>query len=282
MQALMRLIIGLLGRLPLSSLHALGTALGWAMYAVSARYRRTMVDNLARAGCSDPGIRRDAIASAGRMLAELPAIWLRPRDEVLGWVRRVEGARIVERALEERRGIVFITPHLGCFEVTAQIAARYFPISVLYRPPKLGFMEPLIEQGRAQHNVRLAPADVSGVRELVGALRKAEAVGILPDQVPGAGEGVWADFFGAPAYTMTLAMKLAARPNTLTVIAFGERLPAGRGFIVRLRLMPPGQEGETPERHLNRAIEELVREKPGQYLWGYNRYKKPRNAPALP
>ena len=270
-----------LARLPLPLLHLLGAALGWSIYVLSPTYRRHFRENLAYAGIDDTGVRREAISAAGKMVLELPAIWLRPRAEVMRWVHRLDGEDLIEAARARGQGIVFLTPHHGCFEVTAQAAGERFPITVLYKPPKLAFLQPMIEAGRAQHNVRLARADFGGVRELLGALKRGETVGILPDQVPGEGEGAWADFFGRPAYTMTLAMKLAARPDTVTLLAFGERLPRGAGFVVHVRAMPEALPGESPERRLNRALEDLVREAPAQYLWGYNRYKTPR-AVAMP
>jgi KDO2-lipid IV(A) lauroyltransferase len=271
-------LLRLAAMLPLPVLHAFGALLGWTMYLLSAGYRGQLRANLAQAGYSEARAKRAAIASAGKMIVELPAIWLRPRAEVLAWIRRIEGRELVEAALESKQGVVFLTPHIGCFEITAQLAAEHFPITVLYREPKLGFLEPLIDQGRRRHNVRLAPADLSGVRELLAALKRGEAVGILPDQVPGEGEGVWAEFFGRPAYTMTLAMKLVARPNTISFMAFGERLPRGQGFVIHIRPLPEALAGESAERRMNRAVEELVRGNPGQYLWGYNRYKTPRGA----
>ena len=140
---------------------------------------------------------------------------------------------------------------------------------------------------RAEHRVaaelhlRVVPADVSGVRALFRALKEGEAVGFLPDQVPGEGEGDWADFFGRPAYTMTLAAKLAEREGVCCFLVFGRRLPRGRGYAVRVRPLPEKLEGESATRRLNRALEELVRECPGQYLWGYNRYKVPKGARPL-
>lgn len=267
-------------RLPLGALHALGALLGWIMYLASPRYRRHLRENLATAGYgADRGTRRRAIAQAGRMAIELPAIWLRPRAEVLRWVRATSGFELIDAARAAARPIVFLTPHHGCFEIMAQVAGDRFPITVLYRPPRLAFLRPLVESGRARHNVRLASANFSGVRELLSAIRHGEAVGILPDQVPDENEGAWADFFGKPAYTMTLAMKLANRPGTVALLAFGLRLPAGRGFEVHVRELPAAEQGEKPERRLNRAIEALVRERPEQYLWGYNRYKMPRRSP---
>lgn len=273
-----RFVMSLAARLPLAILHAAGALLGWAMYGLSATYRRHLRDNLGAAGYRDARTRRAAIAGAGRMLAELPMIWLRPRAEVTALVREIDGREHVERARAAGKGIVFLTPHLGCFEVAAQIAAEQFPITVLYRPPKLAWMQPMIEEGRGQDNVRLARADLSGVRELLAALGRGEAVGILPDQVPGEGEGEWVDFFGKPAYTMTLAAKLAARPGSVCLLAFGERLAGSAGFVLHVRPLPAAEPGEDGTRHLNRAVEALIRESPGQYLWGYNRYKTPRGA----
>ncbi len=274
----MQILLRAVARLPLPVLHVLGAALGWIIYLASPTYRRHLAENLAQAGYADATVRRAAIAAAGRMVLELPAVWLRTRAELAAWMRPIEGEALIDDARAAGKGIVFLTPHMGCFEILAQAAGERFPITVLYRPPKLKFLQPMIEAGRAGANVKLAPTDGSGVRQLVAALRAGESVGILPDQVPGEGEGAWAEFFGRPAYTMTLAMRLSERPNTVTFLAFGERLPGGAGFRVCVRPLPEALPGETPARHLNRAVESLVRENPGQYLWGYNRYKLPRAA----
>lgn len=277
-----RFLMSLASRLPLVILHAVGALLGWAMYGLSPTYRRHLRDNLEAAGLRDAATRRAAIAGAGRQLAELPYVWLRPRAEVTAKVRRIDGLEHIDAARAAGKGMVFLTPHLGCFEVTAMAAAEQFPITVLYRPPKAAWLQPLIEEGRGGGNVRLARAQYSGVRKLVGALSRGEAVGMLPDQVPGEGEGKWAEFFGKPAYTMTLALKLARRSGAVCLLAWGERLPGGKGYVIHVRPMPPAAPGESEARRVNRAIEALVRECPGQYLWGYNRYKRPRGASAPP
>jgi len=115
----------------------------------------------------------------------------------------------------------------------------------------------------------------------MAALKRGEAAGFLPDQVPGEGEGDWAEFFGRPAYTMTLAAKLIERREFDAYLAYARRLPRGQGYVIVVRRVPAKLEGETATRRLNRAIEALVRECPGQYLWGYNRYKTPRGAKPL-
>lgn len=271
-------ILRLIGKLPLPLLHALGTVLGWLIYGMSPTYRRHVRANLEQAGYRDSRIRREAIAAAGQMLAELPALWFRPHAEVAALVREAVGVEAALAARAQGKPLLLLTPHLGCFEVTAQYAALHMPITVLYRPPKLRWLEPLMREGRSRPNVRLVPADLRGVREVFNALKRAEAVGFLPDQVPGKGEGEWADFFGRPAYTMTLAARLAHREGVLCFLAYARRLPRGRGYAIVLRPLPPALPGERPTRHLNRALEELVRECPGQYLWSYSRYKLPKGA----
>lgn len=278
--------LDLIGGLPLRFLHGLGSVLGWAMYGSSPTYRRHLRENLERARLplSDAALarlRRAAIAAAGQMLLELPAIWFRSREEVLSLVRRVEGVEAAIAAREAGRALLFLTPHMGCFEIAAQYAAAHTPITVLYRRPKLAWLEPLMRAGRGREGVRLALADLSGVRELYAALRRREAVGFLPDQVPGVGEGEWADFFGRPAYTATLAGRLAGREDIACFLAYARRLPRGAGYEIVLRPLPEKLADESPARRINRALEALVRECPEQYLWGYNRYKVPQGAKPL-
>lgn len=280
----MLLLARLAAKLPLSVLHGLGAVCGWAVYLASPRYRRCLRGNLRAAGFTRTSLRRQAIAEAGKGLLELPAIWLRPFDTVVGWVVQVTGWELVKAALARRRGIIFLTPHLGCFEITAQYYAWHAPASApltaLYRPPKKKALEALMLAGRARPNLRLAGANLRGVRTLLRALKRGEAIGILPDQAPGVGEGEWADFFGRPAYTMTLAGRLAAGSGARIILAYAERLPRGGGYHLHLAPMPAPLEGELPERTLNRVLEELIRLCPAQYGWGYNRYKVPAGAKA--
>jgi KDO2-lipid IV(A) lauroyltransferase len=272
----------LVARLPLRLAHAAGAALGWAMYGLSPTWRARLKDNLAQAGFADAATRRAAIAEAGRMIAEAPKLWLRPREEILALVQRVEGLEAALAARKAGTGIVYLTPHYGCFEITPHAVAEHMPVTVLYRPARHEGLRRMMEAGRARKNVTLAAANLGGVRQLLAALKRGEAIGILPDQVPAVGEGEWVEFFGRPAYTMTLAGKLAARADVAAFLVMGERLPRGAGYTVRILPLSPARPGESPARRVNRALEEAIRERPGQYLWSYNRYKRPPGAPPPP
>lgn len=271
----MAFLFRLLSRLPLPVLHNLGALLGWLTYLASSTYRRHLRENTAQAGDWAVAARGEAVAETGKGLLELPYLWLRPQPEVVAQVVRVTGWECVESAWAAGKGILFLTPHLGCFEITAQYYATHRPVTVLYRPPKQAWLRPIVESGRGA-NLHLAPADLGGVRSLMKALRRKEAIGLLPDQVPGQGEGIWAPFFGRPAYTMTLAARLAESGAT-PILAHAERLAYGAGY--HLTMQPLGESlAETLDARVvqfNAALEKLIRTNPGQYLWGYNRYKAP-------
>lgn len=272
-----------LSLLPLGLLQAGGSVIGLLVYAASPRYRRVLRDNLAQAGLASRSLALRAAMEAGRMAGELPFVWLRGGAGAAVRRVRVSGREAVEQARAEGRGVLYLTPHLGCFEVSAQVAAQWGPITVLYRPPHKTWLNALAG-ARLRDNLRAAPASVAGMRPLLRALRNGEAVGMLPDQAPSAGEGVWAPFFGRPAYTMTLPARLVQLTGARIVFAVAERLPRGHGYRLNLRALqgPLPEDPRQAAARLNREIEELVRTCPHQYLWGYNRYKVPAGAPLPP
>jgi len=264
----------LLSYLPLPLLHAIGSALGWAVYFSSSRYRHRLQDNIRQAGFGE--YLSAAIAEAGKNMMELPFVWCASPERVLKTLT-IKNWVLVQQAQDAKRGIIFLTPHLGCFEISAQAAAAQLPLTVMYRPPRQAALKPLIEGARARHNLSLAPANLSGVRSLFKVLKRNGAIGLLPDQVPQDGEGVWADFFGKPAYTMTLPAKMLEMSGATMILAFAERLPRGRGYTLHFHPFSMA-EGLTPQqqvRAINVAMEQLISFCPAQYFWSYNRYKIP-------
>jgi len=267
----------LLSGLPLSWLHAIGTALGWTVYCASPTYRRRMKENMARAGYA-PLLRR-AVGEAGKSIAELPFVWFASEQRLLR-AAVLEDWDLIERTLAEGRGLIFLTPHLGCFEVTAQVVATRMPMTVLYRPPKKAALKPLLEGARARRRLALAPASLAGVRMLLKTLKQGGAIGMLPDQVPQQGEGVWAEFYGRPAYTMTLPGKLQQLSGAPVIVAYGLRVRGG--FRIRIARLEQPLAGTPAEqaRAVNTAMENLIAQCPEQYFWSYNRYKTPTGVAA--
>lgn len=264
---------------PLWALHTLGHAAGWLAWLLSSVYRRRFMDNARQAGFGFGQV-APAIGHAGAMSAELPRLWL-GRPAPVRW----RGDQVVEQAYASGRGVLFLTPHLGCFEITAQALASRFsgtygPLTVLYRPARQAGLARVMESARNRPGLEAVPTTLAGVRQMIKALRSGHAVGLLPDQVPPEGMGLWAPFFGKPAYTMTLGARLALQTGAQVVLIWGERLPWGRGYRLHASLLGHelSPELEVAVVQINQAMERLVRDCPAQYLWGYARYKGPRSA----
>ena len=280
----MTFLYWLFSRLPLSVLQALGGWLGALAAQVPGRYHDRLIANFRHAYPDvTPAMLKEAGRSAGRMVFEMPYFWVRKNGaQVAPHLFDVCRATI-ERALADGRGLIFLTPHLGCFEVLPQAYASEHPVTSLFKPPRKESLRAWIEHMRTGPNMQMAPADPRGVRMLVRALKRGEAIGILPDQTPTGGEGVWAPFFGKPAYTMTLVHRLHRLTGAPVVALFAERLPRGTGYRLHVEEI-----GDLPEdatqaaTRINAAIERLIAVAPTQYLWGYNRYKHPKGAEAPP
>ncbi len=275
---------------PLPLLHRIGALLGWITWCASPTYRRRMRANVEQAGLPWSQA-RPAVASAGRMVAELPWLWCRRPDAPLGELVRWEGAEHVEAALARGRGLVMLTPHLGCFEIIAQAYAERWggqrAMTALYRPARQPWLRDLVAQSRNRPGLETAPATLAGVRQMIRALRKGGTIGLLPDQVPPDGLGVWPSSFGREASTMRLPARRVQQTGADWLLLACERLPGGRGFVIRASLpdeaLPTSADEPDAERLavrsagvVNRAMERLIRQNPGQYLWGYHRYKAPR------
>ena len=287
-------LLGWLAGLPLRRLHALGAVLGWVAYLGSGRYRRLLRANAHRAGLSDAQVRA-SVAEAGRLAAELPWLWIGSGSQPISRQVQWQGETLIDELLAAGRGLVVLTPHLGNFEVCAQAYAERWgarhPATVLYRPARQRWLREFEERSRHRPGLATAPTTLAGVRQMLRALRRGEAVGLLPDQVPPEGQGVWAPFFGEPAYTMTLAARLLRQTGAAAALMWARRLPAGAGYhvqVLRLPLALPPREGATDgmadddaadvadATAINAAMEAVIRLAPEQYLWGYDRYKLPR------
>jgi KDO2-lipid IV(A) lauroyltransferase len=191
----------------------------------------------------------------------------------------VEGWDLVQALLSKGQGLIVLTPHLGAFELGARAFARRHPITVLYRPSPSPTMERLLQRFRPADQLTAVPANGQGVRALLRTLKSAGVIGILPDQVPSQGEGVWVNFFGRPAYTMSLPIRLAQATGAPLVWVLAVRRPGGWSFVFKpWQSLKPGPVDD-PSRlafdlqAMNHQLEDLIALAPEQYLWGYNRYR---------
>jgi KDO2-lipid IV(A) lauroyltransferase len=279
-------IFHVLARMPLPVMQRLGAVLGWLVWGLSPSYRRNFKANVKAAGVSWRDA-RPAIAAIGAMVAELPWVWMRPHAAKLDGLMTWDGAEHFEAAMQAGKGVIIMSPHLGAWEIGAQAIAEKFgptygPMVALFRPARQAWLEPLVANARTRPYLDSAPTSLAGVRTLIRALRHGGYTAILPDQVPPMGQGVWAPFFGREVYTMTLLAKLAQQTGAQVIMTWCERLPVGQGFCMHMRPFDAPEmkdatvSPEVAAAVVNQGVERMVREAPGQYLWGYARDKQPR------
>lgn len=272
-------LFNVMSRLPLCLLHALGAMLGWITYLSSAKYASRMRENLGYYNAGrHPAAFRDvldaSVAEAGKGITELPWVWRRPVTEVLAKVRQCYGREYFDAARQNGKGLIVLTPHLGCFEIIGLYVAAEMPMTCMYSTPKRSWMDEVIRGGRQRGQMYLARADIGGVRTLLKALKRGEAIGLLPDQVPAHGEGEWVDFFGRSAYTMTLAGRLLEASGASVLLSYVVRRQHGEGYDIHFAPLVLTA-GVPLTRQINLALEKIIRTAPAQYLWSYNRYKAP-------
>ena len=275
----------LLARLPLPLMQRMGAALGWLVWLLSGRYRRRLETHATQAGFTQAQY-RPAVAAIGTMVAELPWLWLRPAHQGVLHLVRWDRPELFEQALDAGKGVILALPHIGCWEMIGQsLAERYGPtrgpLVALYRPARKAWLGPLVASSRDRPGLKAVPTSVSGVRNLIRVLRGGGYTAILPDQVPPAGQGAWAPFFGRPAYTMTLLPRLAQQSGAKVLLCWCERLGIGKGYVMHFEPLDAPELHDataTPEAAtaaVNAGMERLIRKAPGQYLWSYARYKQP-------
>jgi KDO2-lipid IV(A) lauroyltransferase len=275
------LLLRLLSLLPLPLLHGIGVLLGQLFSLLPNRHRRTSLRNLEL--CFPEMSERErarllvkSLQETGKTFMETALMWNGSRRRILGLVRQVAGEEYLTTALQRGKGVILAAPHLGSWELIGHYVASNAPITCLYKPPRNPAVERVMHRGRMHLGVELAPTDASGVRTLMRALKQGETVGILPDQEPIDGSGVFAPYFGIATNTMTLLSRLAAKSGATVLVVYAERLSWGRGY--RLHFIPCGEavNGSEPipaATALNAAVEQAVRQTPAQYQWGYKRFR---------
>jgi len=278
-----------LAHIPLPWMQRIGAFMGWCVWLLSPSYRRAFQHNVKASGIP-PHLTQPAIAAAGMVVAELPWVWMRPHTQTLQGRVQFDGAEHFEAAMRAGRGVIILSPHIGSWEIGAQaIAEKFGPtygdMVVLFRPARKPWLENLVANARTRPYLHSTPTTLSGVRTLMRTLRAGGYTAILPDQVPPMGQGVWAPFFGRDVYTMTLLAKLAQQTGAQVLQTWCERLASGCGFCLHMRPMDVVEfkdttvSAEQAATAVNRAVEQMVRHAPGQYLWAYDRDKQPRVEP---
>ena len=279
---MLKLIFQLLAKLPLPVLHTLATVLANIGFYLSKRDKQRIRENLRIANLPyDDAMVKRVLQETVKGGAELAVAFYRQPEEIVSLFQEVHGWHYIEEALAKKQGLLLITPHLGSYDLAGRYISEQlpFPLTAMYKPPKLKAMDDIMQEGRQRGKGRTAPTNLQGVKQVIKALRQGEATIVLPDHVPNPqeGEGVWVKFFNRDALTMTLAGKLAQVKDVCTLFFVGERLPKGKGFVLHIEPVSGSLNGDKTHdaQVINDNVESWILRFPEQYLFAYNRYKKP-------
>lgn len=265
----------------LSTLWRLSRYAGPLIHRLSKRERHITESNLAVVyPATDKSQRRrlarDSLTHSTATMLELGFAWMHDPERVESSIVEVHGRELLDDARAEGRGVIVLAPHFGNWEVLNFWLSGHFPFTAMYEPPKIAPLDPVIRHGRERRGAQLVPTNPRGVAALLKALKRCEAVGILPDQEPDWGSGVFAPFYDRPAYTATLLPKLVARTQARVVTGVARRLP-GRGFALHFLAADERvyeADETTSASGVNACVESAIALDPAQYQWEYKRYRK--------
>ena len=286
-------IIRTLDILPRPLARAAGIIFAWTVYLLHFRLRQVGIRNLALAfplktHREHARILRGEFTSLGRQLAEVckfPQYSIENIDEIVVY----DGFENYERALARGKGVLFLTGHIGGWELSAFTHSLHgHPVHIVMRPMDNVYLDRLIRGYRTLHGNKTVDKD-DFVRGLLGAMKQGETVGILMDTNMTPPQGVFVDFFGIPACTATGLARIALRTDAALVPGFTLWDP-GLGKY-RLRFDPALELIRTNDieadviantQLFTKVIEDYVRRYPEQWLWVHRRWKtRPAGQPPL-
>lgn len=270
--------------LPLHTGVAVGGLLGWMAFYVLGKERHRALKHiqLALGDIYPLGERRRIIKSSfqnlGKSLFEILYLSRLSRDG-LNQLVRIEGEDCLKKAIAQGHGVIFVTGHLGNWELGPAAVAMRVQLAGVAAPIYDSWIEKLIIRIREVHGVEtIVRSHSHAIRRLLSILRAGGAIGILIDQDIRT-DGVFVPFFGRPAYTPTGPAALALRTGAAVVIGFIIRLPDNSHRLMvkgPLKLIQTGnREADIQENTANfsRYIEQFIRNYPEQWVWMHKRWK---------
>jgi len=280
---LIKIFIRLIALLPLRVAQGVGKLIGLCLYWLPTRLRRNTRINIDLCWpklnpVEKANLAKQSLMHTGISILETGAMLCWSKQRLLSLIHSIEGEEQLEQAVKQDRGVILLTPHLGCWEIAGLYIGSQYPATFLYKPPKMKALAHWLTAARQRTGATLVATDELGARQLFKSLKqKREIIGLLPDQEPPAGNGIFSPFFGIEANTMTLAVKLARKTGAPIIFGFAERLPQGQGyklFAIDADDKAYNDDINIAVTSMNRTVEQCIRMAPEQYQWSYKRFRQ--------
>ena len=288
-----RLLAALIGVLPCPLSRGIGIALGMLTYWLYPRLRRVGRRNLDlafpdRSRAEKKRILRGVYVNLGRLLAEF-CLFPRYTPENVARVAVYEGFENFATANSLGKGVVFLTAHLGGWEVSSFAHSLYgHPMDIVMRPLDNPYVDAMVDRYRTLHGNRTFPKQ-DFARGLLTALRHGNTVGILMDTNMTPPQGAFVNFFGIPACTATGLARVALHTEAAVLPAFGvwdkhlgKYKICFEPALILVRTGDDEADALANTAMFTQVIERYVTKYPDQWLWVHRRWKtRPPGEPSL-
>ena len=219
---------------------------------------------------------RESLSEYLKSLLEAPHLYRVSKKNINKLINNIHNKNIIKECAKENKGIIFMTPHHGSWELSGLFVASKIKMYSMFKPLRNKALNDFVYSGRQSLGAVLVQTDNSGVKKLLGAIKNNCGIGILPDHTPKINQGVMSSFYGIPTNTSSLIYKLGKKNKVPIVYVYSERLPKSRGFDIYLGAIKNSfydlDETKAADQ-LNRTIEDLVNKNIPQYLWSYERFR---------
>jgi KDO2-lipid IV(A) lauroyltransferase len=262
-----------LSMLPLIWLQKIGSLLGLILWYAKGRMARVTMENIKLCFLTMPPddqirLARSSLVHTGKTTLETIFMWKASREACLSKITAIENEEVVSTALASSKGLVFIIPHLGNWELINHYLGSKYGLTHMSLPFRDTGINDLISRYRARSGTKFVEASQTGIKAQLRVLRSGGAVGAMPDQEPAVHTGSFATFFGNDALTSELVSGYVNKTGAKTVLAYCQR--DGADFLVKFHdIDMAGDLTQT----MTRAIENAILEVPEQYLWSYKRFR---------
>ena len=244
-----------------------------------ARYRRHIVDiNLSicfpeMSTADRKKLNRDVFRSAGISIIETGLVWLRS-PQIFNNLVEIQGLEYLEKALEQKKGVVLVGMHFSTLDFCGAILANYCKFDVMYRSNKNPLIEAIMTRGRIQNFSDAI--ERKDIRSLLKSLKRGNAVWYGPDQDYGRAHSVFVPFFGYPTATISATSRIADISKSPVILLTHYRLKDDKNYQIclskPLKNFPSGALVLDASR-INEQVEKAIQRAPEQYWWLHRRFK---------
>ena len=274
------LIIKSLEAIPYKGLFYIGKVLALLLYTLPNKHRRVSEANLKlvfphKTSLQINSILRDSLFHSIMNILEAGIVWGKKDYKKKQGFIDVENFSEIKSSLSSDKGVLLFTPHIGNIEIIINFLGQHTDCTIPYTQPKNKDLDNIITNSRNKSGVKMVDINVSGIKDMLSALKNKKLVAVAADQVPKKGAGIISKFFNSEIYSMSLLPKLQQRTGCIAHLMYCERKENGKGFVIhfdsKIDLSSNIQDGVDK---MNNEFEKCIMKFPGQYSWEYKKFKR--------